>query len=151
MTHAKDFDLKPFPVQTEIVFRSTHYRLENLTVNTFTVSSPSCSQEFTIARQVSSARCPRRCKHLAVTAGSVADPEEKKCSSGRSLRSRHTAGLGTGGLRPENGRRGALQVSTAPVAPGRRAAPRRSRPSPGRPARRAASACLPGAAAGGRT
>lgn len=44
-----------------------------------------------------------------------------KCSSGRSLRSRHKAGLGTAGLRPENGRRGALQVSTTPVAARRRA------------------------------
>lgn len=38
MTHATDFDLELFPVQTEIVLRSTHYRLENLTVNTFTAA-----------------------------------------------------------------------------------------------------------------
>lgn len=153
MTHATDTSppSNSFPVQVEIVLRSTHYRLESLTINTFTTAQDAF-KEFTITRQVSSARCPRRCNHLAATAGWVADPEEKKCSSGRSLGARHTTGLGTAGLRPENGRRGALQVSTAPAAPGRRACPRRSRPGPGRAARGGASAKrLPGAAAGGRT
>jgi hypothetical protein len=112
-------------------------------------NSPSRFQEFTAMRQVSSARCPQRCNHLAVTAGSVPSPEGRKEMQLRTvLRSRHTAGLGTAGLRPENGRRrGALQVSTAPVAPGRRACRRLvwvPSPPPGRER-------LPGPAAGGRT